>query len=389
MNTERLPAAVQSEIKRLDTIGSVRGALRVALNCLAENLPSGDQERAFEVALFVGRALAKLQLAPAAVAAGAVYVSVDEGLISEETVASTLSKDAMQHILQMEMLRARSVMFHSYVETMTPATATQDLVRDITPVVLILVCTWAALQHPQTGPRDRLVRLARMARDLLLPVASLFDIPYVRSGLEETIGRILWPRQHQRVTSLIERTFEGDVTATMRRIRSYVHAAFIADDLHNIEIFSRVKSATSTMLKMRKRGTTFQDLQDIAAMRIVVTDFDEVFPAYESLRRRLDQVPDAYDNYINNPKPSGYRAVHDAFVWNGIAFEVQIRTQQDHRDAEYGSCAHSVYKAIPVDKARISGLAKSMAESAGTRATRTLEKLGSPELVRLIGAPTP
>ena len=122
-----------------------------------------------------------------------------------------------------------------------------------------------------------------------------------------------------------------------------------------VDITSRLKSAYSTHLKMRRKGVPFGKVCDARAVRVVLGECgdapgtkEEVMACYallEAIHKLYRPVPGEYDDYVAKPKASGYQSLHTAVVGpDGALLEFQVRTRAMHEAAEFGNAAHWLYK---------------------------------------------
>ena len=127
-----------------------------------------------------------------------------------------------------------------------------------------------------------------------------------------------------------------------------------------VDIKGRLKSAYSTHLKMRRKKVGFTQVCDARALRVVVGEpgvqpgtRDEVIACFDlvtAIHKLYRPVPGEYDDYISNPKRSGYQSLHTAVIGpDGALLEFQVRTRAMHHAAEFGDAAHWLYKDFIAD----------------------------------------
>ena len=107
----------------------------------------------------------------------------------------------------------------------------------------------------------------------------------------------------------------------------------------------RIKDTYSMFNKAQINNSHFSELFDIIAIRVITQDIQDCFKIMKLIQDEFTQIDTRYKNYISNPKKNGYQSLHNTFLSsNHLPFEVQIRTQQMHENAEIGMAAHWVYK---------------------------------------------
>ncbi|KAK9818140.1 hypothetical protein WJX72_007743 [[Myrmecia] bisecta] len=122
----------------------------------------------------------------------------------------------------------------------------------------------------------------------------------------------------------------------------------------DVQVQGRLKSVHSMCRKMGRKGVTLDKIYDARALRVVVDDeggakhqeaVQACYDLLSTVRRLWRPVQGETDDYIQNPKPSGYQSLHAAVIGpGGVPMEIQIRTSSMHENAEYGAAAHWAYK---------------------------------------------
>ena len=189
-------------------------------------------------------------------------------------------------------------------------------------------------------------RIAQETLEIYAPLAHRLGIWELKWQLEDLSFRYLEPDKYHHVAKLIasRRAQREDYIAKIIKILEIeLKKAGL-----QAEISGRPKHIYSIYHKMERyatQGKDFDDIYDLLALRILVgtvTDCYNVLGLIHSLWRPL---PGAFDDFIANPKPNGYQALHTAVMSMGnVPLEVQIRTREMHRTAEYGVAAHWRYK---------------------------------------------
>ena len=111
------------------------------------------------------------------------------------------------------------------------------------------------------------------------------------------------------------------------------------------QITSRVKSVHGIFRKLYIKGKNFEEIYDIYAVRIIVDSMIDCYNALGIVHDMFTPLPGRFKDYISTPKPNMYQSLHTTVLSKkGIPFEIQIRTWEMHRTAEYGIAAHWKYK---------------------------------------------
>ncbi len=184
---------------------------------------------------------------------------------------------------------------------------------------------------------------ARETLDLYAPLANRLGVWQLKWELEDLAFRFLEPAAYKRIARMLEEKRlerEGFVEAAITRLKSELAAADVKAD-----VFGRPKHIYSIWNKMRGKALDFSELYDVRAFRVIVDDVKTCYTVLGLVHNIWTPIPEEFDDYISRPKSNGYQSLHTVvFAEDGRALEVQIRTHEMHRFAEYGVAAHWRYK---------------------------------------------
>lgn len=190
---------------------------------------------------------------------------------------------------------------------------------------------------------DRTHDYARETLDLYAPLANRLGVWQLKWELEDLAFRFLEPATYKRIARMLEEKRierESFVEVAIARLKSELAAADIKAD-----VFGRPKHIFSIWSKMRGKSLDFSELYDVRAFRVIVDDVKTCYAVLGLVHDIWTPIPEEFDDYISRPKSNGYQSLHTVVVAeDGRALEVQIRTQEMHRFAEYGVAAHWRYK---------------------------------------------
>ncbi len=217
------------------------------------------------------------------------------------------------------------------------------MARDVRVVFIALAERLHDLRTARYLPEAERIRLAREAREIYAPLANRLGIWQVKWELEDLAFRYLEPDAYMDLARrLAER--RRDREAYIEQVCEQLRAA-LADAGLSAEVYGRPKHIYSIYRKMQRKGVRFDDLYDLRAVRILVTDERACYAALGVVHGLWTPIPREFDDYIATPKENNYRSLHTAVVGPaGKSVEVQIRTQEMHAEAELGIAAHWRYK---------------------------------------------
>jgi GTP pyrophosphokinase len=195
-------------------------------------------------------------------------------------------------------------------------------------------------------PPEKRRSISHETLEIYAPLAHRLGIWELKWQLEDLAFRYLEPRKYNHLVNLV----------TTRRTERENFIAGVIDILKErfekaglkAEISGRPKHLYSIQQKMERyvaQGKHFDDIYDLLALRVLVDNIPDCYSAVGIVHSLWHPLPGAFDDYIGNPKPNGYQALHTVVMCQGkTPLEVQIRTRDMHHIAEYGVAAHWRYK---------------------------------------------
>jgi GTP pyrophosphokinase len=198
------------------------------------------------------------------------------------------------------------------------------------------------LEHLQEHRRKR---IATETREIYAPLAHRFGMANVKAELEDLAFKFLEPDEYaalvQQVTS--RRAVRQEM---IERLREPLEQELAKGGVTDFDVSGRPKHLWSIYQKMRKRNKPFDEIYDLMAMRVIVGSRQECYQVLGVIHHVWTPLQERFKDYIARPKSNGYQSLHTTiFGPGGQLFEIQIRTGEMHRTAEYGIAAHWLYKA--------------------------------------------
>ena len=217
------------------------------------------------------------------------------------------------------------------------------MATDIRVVLLRLASRLHTLRYHAAQRRTPDAAIARETLEVLAPLANRLGLWQLKWELEDLAFRFVDPDTYRELAhQLEERRVEREafVAAALQRLRGELAAAGL-----RAEVSGRPKHLYSIYSKMRNKGRALEEISDLRGLRVIVDTVAQCYAALGVVHAMWAQVPQEFDDYIARPKPNGYRSLHTVVVADdGRPLEVQIRTRDMHRFAEYGVASHWRYK---------------------------------------------
>ncbi len=192
--------------------------------------------------------------------------------------------------------------------------------------------------------KEKAERIARETLEIYAPLAHRFGMGSIKWELEDHCLKVLEPDFYQDLVDKIslgleerEQVIEEAVAPIRRRLSDY--------GIEDFHIFGRPKHFYSIYHKIHKRQKSFEEILDLFAIRILVNRVEDCYFALGVVHNIYTPIHERFSDYIATPKSNGYQSLHTKVVGpRGRTLEVQIRTREMNKVAEYGLAAHWIYK---------------------------------------------
>ncbi len=217
------------------------------------------------------------------------------------------------------------------------------MVEDVRVVLIRLASRTQTLRFFSKNTSPERVSYARETLDIYSPLANRLGVWQLKWELEDLSFRYLEPEVYKRIAQMLD---ERRVERQQYIARTI---ATLARELEEVgvkaEITGRPKHIYSIWNKMRSKSLDFSEVYDVRAARIIVPSVKDCYTALGVVHNLWQPIPKEFDDYISRPKGNLYQSLHTAVVGPaGRTLEVQIRTEEMHRQAEFGVAAHWRYK---------------------------------------------
>ncbi|MDO9165804.1 MAG: bifunctional (p)ppGpp synthetase/guanosine-3',5'-bis(diphosphate) 3'-pyrophosphohydrolase [Rhodoferax sp.] len=215
--------------------------------------------------------------------------------------------------------------------------------RDLRVVMLRLASRLQTLRFFAATKLPVPAGLASEALQVFAPLANRLGIREIKWEMEDLAFRFLEPDTYRQVARLLDET-RSERESQMEHLRALLETELKAQGIV-ATVQGRPKHIYSIVKKMRGKSLGFDQVYDIRALRIVVSDVRDCYAALSWVHSRFTPVTEEFDDYIARPKANGYQSLHTIVRDQaGQPIEIQIRTQAMHDHAEHGVAAHWAYK---------------------------------------------
>lgn len=217
------------------------------------------------------------------------------------------------------------------------------MAKDIRVIFIKLADRLHNMRTLEYGNREQQIRKAKETIEIYAPLAHRLGIYSIKSELEDWCFRYLYPEDYFELKRVVEEHVE-ERKNFLRDTMAFLKEK-IEDSSIYCEISGRDKSLYSIYKKMKRLNSTFEQIYDITAIRVLVNTIKDCYSVLGIVHDSWMPIPGRFKDYIAMPKQNMYQSLHTTLIGKGgIPFEIQIRTFQMHRVAEYGISAHWKYK---------------------------------------------
>lgn len=194
-------------------------------------------------------------------------------------------------------------------------------------------------------PENKQQRIAEETLVVYVPIAHRLGISTVKNTLEDLAFSYIYPEEYKKIDNFIVE-HEHAIQLTFNKFISSVKNVLEKNgcDLDKIQINSRIKHYYSIYMKMQRKGVTIDEILDLLAIRILVPEDIDCYKVLGFLHLEYKPLISRFKDYVATPKENGYQTIHTTVFYNSKIYEVQIRTYEMNKVAEYGIAAHWIYK---------------------------------------------
>ncbi|MEJ5167887.1 MAG: RelA/SpoT family protein, partial [Arcobacteraceae bacterium] len=193
--------------------------------------------------------------------------------------------------------------------------------------------------------KEKQIRIAEETLVVYAPIAHRLGISTLKNYLEDLAFMYIYPEEYKAIDEHLQAYQSkmhlklNDFVSTTKSLLEY--HGFNSDSL---KIFSRIKHHYSIYLKMQRKGVTIDEILDLLAIRILVDTPIECYDVLGHIHMKYKPLIARFKDYISTPKENGYQTIHTTVFYDSSIYEVQIRTFDMNKVAEYGVAAHWIYK---------------------------------------------
>ncbi len=294
--------------------------------------------------LCVANILAELELDKESIVAGILHDVVEDTVLTVPQIAEKFSDeiallvDGVTKLTQLNYSKDKVEIQAENLRKMFLAMA-----KDIRVILIKLADRLHNMRTLKYMAPDKQKEKARETMDIYAPIAQRLGISKIKIELDDLSLKYLEPEVYRDLTEKIatkKSERQAFIDGIVEEVRTHVCAAGIT-----AKIDGRIKHFFSIYKKMVNQNKTLEQIYDLFAVRIIVASIKDCYAALGVIHEMYKPIPGRFKDYIAMPKPNMYQSLHTTLIGpKGQPFEIQIRTYEMHRTAEYGIAAHWKYK---------------------------------------------
>ena len=291
----------------------------------------------------VAKILIDLGLDAATIAAAFLHDVIEDTPVSEGDIKAEFGDEVLQLVLGVTKLEKIEFTSKEEEQAENFRKIFVAMAKDIRVIIIKLADRLHNMRSLNFLSPERQQRMARETLEVFAPLAGRLGISQIKCELEDLSLKYLEPEFFEYLVA--------NINAKLAERREFV--AFVVQEIQKIldesnikgEVFGRPKHFYSIYKKMKNQNKTLDQIYDLTAVRVIVKSVDDCYEVFGKIHHKWKPVPGRIKDYIATPKPNMYQSLHTTVVTNfGQTFEIQIRTYEMNRAAEYGIAAHWKYK---------------------------------------------
>ncbi|MCI5838363.1 MAG: bifunctional (p)ppGpp synthetase/guanosine-3',5'-bis(diphosphate) 3'-pyrophosphohydrolase [Christensenellaceae bacterium] len=291
----------------------------------------------------VAQILIELGMDCSTIAAAFLHDTIEDTYVSEGDIKKEFGEEILQLVQGVTKLEKIEFKSHEEEQAENFKKIFVSMAKDIRVIIIKLADRLHNMRSLNFLSSERQQRISKETLDIYAPLAGRLGISQIKCELEDLCLKYLDPEAYEFLAT--------NINSKLAERRKFVD--FVIKEIQEIlaesnlqgEVFGRPKHFYSIYKKMKNQGKTLDQIYDLTAVRVIVNEIDECYELLGKIHKKWKPIPGRIKDYIAMPKPNMYQSLHTTVVTDfGQTFEIQIRTKEMHRMAEYGIAAHWKYK---------------------------------------------
>ena len=330
------------EIRPKDDIAPLERAFRFATeHHQGQKRVSGEPYMAHPIA--VTTILANMQMDMTCLVTGLLHDTVEDTDVKLDEIRALFGEDVARCVDGVTKLTKLDLANREERQAESVRKMLLAMTSDIRVVIVKLADRLHNMRTLGCLSRERQERIAQETIDIYAPIAHRLGMGKIRGELEDLAFQTLEPDASAELIREIDSKRQEN-EEYLKQIRTEIEQKLARENIP-ARVDGRVKRAYSVYLKLKRQKIRLDEVYDLLAIRIVTDSVKNCYAALGVIHNEWHPIPGRIKDFIAIPRPNLYQSLHTSVIGpGGIAFEVQIRTEEMHRIAEEGIAAHWKYK---------------------------------------------
>jgi GTP pyrophosphokinase len=330
------------ELRPKDDVAPLERAFRFAMeHHHGQTRVSGEPYMAHPIA--VTTILANMQMDMTCLVTGLLHDTVEDTDVKLDQIRALFGDDVARCVDGVTKLTKLDLANREERQAESVRKMLLAMTSDIRVVIVKLADRLHNMRTLGALSRDRQERIAQETIDIYAPIAHRLGMGKIRGELEDLSFQALEPDASAELIREIESKRQENETY-LKQIRTEIEQKLSRENIP-ARVDGRVKRAYSVYLKLKRQKIRLDQVYDLLALRIITDSVKNCYAALGVIHNEWHPIPGRIKDFIAIPRPNLYQSLHTSVIGpGGIAFEVQIRTEEMHRIAEEGIAAHWKYK---------------------------------------------
>ena len=280
------------------------------------------------------------------IAAGLLHDCVEDvDGVTQETIVENFGQDVALLVDGVTKLTRQNFSSREEAQLETLRKMFLAMAKDIRVVLIKLADRLHNMRTLKAQRPERQVPIAQETLDIYAPLAHRLGVYAVKWELEDLALRYIDPEAFYELVRLVGMK-RDERERLVAEVTQELKSQLFSEGIRRCEIDGRPKHFYSIYRKMKTQHKTFDQIYDLIAVRVLVNTQAECYHVLGTVNNMWQPIPGRIKDYISQPKQNMYQSLHTTVIHQGMGmpFEVQIRTFEMHRIAEYGIAAHWRYK---------------------------------------------
>jgi GTP pyrophosphokinase len=332
----------------LQDVAQRRGQTHIAILKSAIDLYNDINHPQLAKGLSIANVLLTLDLDNETLAAALVYPGLQTEIFSLDVVQEKLSPSIgklLEDVLQMQSLgKLQHLRNPQQQQIENLRKLLLAMITDVRSILIVLGERLWQLYQAKNDDVKTQHELAKETFSVYAPLANRIGVWQLKWEIEDLCLRYLQPEVYKNVAKWLA-SKRDEREKYIEHAIGILNKTLLDTGLKDFQVTGRVKHIYSIYCKMQRKNVDIEQIYDVSALRVIVDTVEQCYDVLGVLHHHWSLVPEEFDDYINHPKPNGYKSIHTVIVGPENRYiEVQIRTKQMHQESELGVAAHWRYK---------------------------------------------